>query len=556
MRTGSSFWTSKLLISVLALFLIQSSEFKFGSDSDHKFQGLKKNKVIVVKTGVNDFRLELAKNKHKSAELFLDFENKNSSDLKDLNGNYEINDSLYSVSEGKTMYGKRYASFTTRESQIRIRSNPTRLLSKTVISEPFYFSFFIMPGEVEQSSTIFSKTYITGAKKYGIECKVANSRTEFVFHNLFSYRKGETRSFTLSSSDRLKSKVWTHITITYDPQSGEGKLFEDGVEKSEFHAVLSSAEPTALLAGFHPNDTSYLVIGKGFYGKLDNFLIGRGELPDVSKMTQPYDKVDYNENIQFVNHTKGYAVSKVMKTENSKAVPLELVYKTNVPEGTHLEILYRFSEEPFSEEDKEPVWTHYDPETFKAGAEASPFQFFQWKAILRSDYSGKKTPSLTSLTLKYRKTVPPSQTFGLKLAKTDNSEMRVCFTWNSNHEENVKNGGGYLLHYGVSPEKMAGTIALDKFGSKINGLENGQTLQDKYTALSFCLDNDTILYNAERHKDRNMLLLKRGITYYVKISAYNSSFPIHSVFNGSKIGADQKSRLSSPVTFTFKSDTD
>ncbi|HMZ60459.1 MAG TPA: hypothetical protein PL048_16900, partial [Leptospiraceae bacterium] len=117
MRTGSSFWTSKLLISVLALFLIQSSEFKFGSDSDHKFQGLKKNKVIVVKTGVNDFRLELAKNKHKSTELFLDFENKNSSDLKDLNGNYEINDSLYSVSEGKTMYGKRYASFTTRESQ-------------------------------------------------------------------------------------------------------------------------------------------------------------------------------------------------------------------------------------------------------------------------------------------------------------------------------------------------------------------------------------------------------------------------------------------------------
>ncbi|NBU99617.1 MAG: hypothetical protein EBS19_15645, partial [Spirochaetia bacterium] len=367
----------------------------FGVGTRNSFHDMKKSKVKVTRVGPREDKIELSKTKYRSAELLLDFENKKAGDLKDKNNNYDVRESIYSPVDGVSPFGKRYAAFTTKESQIRVYSGAGKVLSNSIISTPIYFSFYIMPGDLEQSSNVFSKSYLSEGKKYGIECKIINNKIEVFFHNFFSYSDSETKSYILESSDKLNSKVWTHVLITLDPTLGLGKLYENGEEKASILALRSSSDKTPLLSGFHKYDTNPLIIGKDFYGKLDNFMIGKGTLPIASKMNIPYQEVSYDMDNKQVNQTRGYALSRVMRTRFSHALPLSIDYKSIEPVGTNLEVHYRFSEDPFEEDDPSPAWNIYDHGSFSVKEKSTFFNYFQWKVVLRSNYDGEITPSLS-----------------------------------------------------------------------------------------------------------------------------------------------------------------
>lgn len=545
---------------ILSLTNLSSGEITFGSGSANTLQDLKRTKLSVVKVGAKEDKLELSKTKFKNAELFLDFENKKPSDLRDKSNNYEIRESVYTPIDGESLFGKRYASFTTKESQLRIYSGPGKILSDSVLSVPLYFSFYIMPGDLEQSSNVFSKSYLTGGKKYGIECKIINNKIEVAFHNFFSFKESETKTFYLQSPDKLNSKVWSHIMITLEPTEGLSKLYENGILKNSFRSTRSSTDSTPLLSGFHINDTNPLVIGKDFYGKLDNFMIGKGTIPDVSKMSIPYSDVAYENEVKVANQSRGIGVSRVMKTKNSHSQPIKLEYRAIQPQGTHLELHYRFSEEPFEEEDSFPEWSAYDQDEFSKKEKDTYFSFFQWKVVMRSNYSGEATPSLTYLSLKYKDSNPPSPPYGLKVASVDHKSKKVCLQWNSNHEQDVIDGGGYFIHYGVTPDRMVSTLQKGEGGKMITGIQDSEETTDtirskvkkNYRNLQTCIDNNLINYNAESTKDKNLLHLKSGITYYFKLTAYNNKYP----FQGDQksVGQDQKSIPSLPVSVTFRLD--
>ncbi|MCB1141851.1 MAG: hypothetical protein H7A24_05630 [Leptospiraceae bacterium] len=539
---------------------LTSGEFSFGKGKKYSLRKLKKENTIIKKIGSNEDRIELSKNRIAETELFLNFENKKAADLRDQNRNYEVQEALYTPIEGKSLFGRRFASFTTRDSQIRISSGSGRILSQKVISKPIYFSYFIMPGELEQSSSIFSKSYTTGGKKYGIESKIINSKTEVYFHNFFFYTQSESKSFSLISPDKLKSKVWTHVVISLQPLTGEAILFENGSEKAKFQAFRSPNDPTPLLAGFHPYDTSPLIIGKDFYGKLDNFIIGTGEVENINKINVPYSPVNYNESFRTANHSRGVVTSAVMKTPKSHSLPISMEIVENQPDGTHIEILYRFSEEPFEENSVLPEWKHYNKDEFKKSESNHYFQYFQWKAILRANSEGTVSPYLSELALNYKDSFPPNPPFGLEIQSYDHDKKEICLKWNSNHEADVIDGGGYMIHYGVSPDRMVATLTLGNDGKPISGISmdgSGEALPLKkvvrknYSSLRTCINNDIIQKNAEFTKDKNLLLFKSGITYFFKISAYNNKFPL---LEDEKPGRDQRSKPSKEVLFTFQTD--
>lgn len=550
------------LTSVVVFFFLgntNAGEFSFGIGGTHSLGVLKKAKVSINKVGPSEERLELAKSRFKSTELYLDFENKKPDDLKDKNNNYDVRQSIYTPVEFKSLLGRRYASFTTKESQIRVYPGSGKLMNQSLISSSFYISFYIMPGDLDQSSNVFSKTYITGGKKYGIDCKIINTKIEVTFHNFFSFSEYETKTYILESPDKLKSKAWSHVVITLEPSLGTGKLYENGQEKVSFQAIRSREDKTPLLAGFHPNDTSPLIIGKDFYGKLDNFQIGRGELPDVSRMSLPYHDVQYDTDFKQVSHTRGIAYSPVYKTKYSHSLPIQIDYKSSEPPGTHLEVHYRFSEEPFDEEDTLPEWKHFDSKSFHDTEKETYFQYFQWKLILRSNFSGLETPSLRHFSFKFKDSIPPNSPSGLRISKLDNSKKEVCLAWNSNHESDVIDGGGYIIHYGVDPGRMVGTLSYDLNGNPITGLpevEAQDTIKNRvrknYLSLEKCVNNDIIRFNAEYLKDKNLLFLKSGITYYFRLTAFNNKYPLRK--KESTIGFDQKSQSSRPASATFSVD--
>ncbi|MCP5500737.1 MAG: hypothetical protein H7A25_12590 [Leptospiraceae bacterium] len=537
------------ILLLFCYFLLISSvfggEFSFGSLTKHGFDGIYLKGLKTFRVNSKEYRLELKKSDFTPSELFLDFENNNPSDLQDKNGKYKVLESNYSVVESENRMGKRYASFSAKNSFISIDPNH-HLLGSSSITETFYISFFLIPGVLEKNSNLISKSYITMGKKFGLECNVINNHIEVYFQNLFHFGKGFSKSFLLKSSDKLPSGEWTHVVITINPTDGKVELFENGIRKDSFLAVKSTYDSTVLSFGFHSNDTSPFYIGKNFYGKMDNFFVGEGE-PDFEFLTIPYKKVKYDPIAATASQYLGEALSPVLRTKYSNALPIHLQYSVEQPEGTHYEILYRFSDTIFAEDSKEPVWKK--AERFEE-EERPRFQYYQWKAILRSDYSGRFTPSLKSVQLKYLESKPPDPPTGLRITrkKTYRDELKVCLAWNSNHEDEVKEGGGYVIHYGINPDRMVASIYMDAGGNKITGLQEGRNLDNEYTALTFCIDNDTIYRNAELQADRNLLTFKRGISYYFKVSSYNRFFNFQR-----KLGQDQKSKPSKPVIYTFPS---
>lgn len=536
-----------------------SGEVSYGAGGTYSLKELKKSKIIFNKVGPSEERLELAKAKVKTTELFLDFENKKPDELRDKNNNYEVRESIYTPVDFKSTQGRRFASFTTKESQIKVYAGNGKVLNQSLLSTPFYISFYIMPGDLDQSSNVFSKTHITGGKKYGIECKIINTKLEVTFHNFFYFGENETKTYILESTDKLNSKVWTHVVITLEPTVGLGKLYENGEEKVSFKAIRNRTDTTPLLSGFHPNDTSPLVIGKDFYGKLDNFLIGKGELPDVSRMNIPYQDVSYDGDKKQVNQYRGTAYSPVIKTKYSHSMPLYIDYKSTEPHGTYLEIHYRFSEEPFEEEDSLPEWKQLEPKLFHDKERDTYFKYFQWKVVLRSNFSGFESPTLKHFSFKYKDSEPPNAPAGLRVKSVDHPKKEICLEWNSNHEQDVIDGGGYLIHFGVSPNTMVGTVSMDQNGKPITGIpdsESSDTIKNRvkknYLGLGFCINNDIIKFNAEFLKDKNILYFKPGITYYFRLTAYNNKYPLGK--REDTIGYDQKSHPSKPISTTFKLD--
>lgn len=528
------------IVFFLTAFSVFAGEFIFDDKED--FSKLKRKGIRIVKASAKNYKLELSPKKTEAnAELLFNFENKKAAELKDTTGNYRINSASYDVIENKTLVGKRYASFAASNSFISVATNNGRILNSTHFTEPFYISFLVMPGESEQYSVVFTKSLITGGKKFGIECDIVNNKIEVQFHNMFSYSKTESKSFFLKSPDKLKAEEWTHVLIAIDPMSGKAILYEDGKAKSEFDAILSPENPTALPFGFHPNDTTPLLIGKGFFGKLDQFMVALG-VPELERLTEPYKAVVYDDMIKFASQGKGVAYSPVLQTKNSFSRLLSIDYDANKPAGTHLEIHFRVSNSFFTEEDAEVKWM--DSSSFKDAMDLD-FKYIQWKLIMRSDFSGKSTPSLNKLQLKYVESLPPSSPVGLKVVAKEDNPLGVCLTWISNHEENVRSGGKYLIHYGVSPDRMVGTILVNEKSENILGLENGKDLVTAYKSLKQCVDNDLIELNAKDRKDKNLLFFKPGLTYYFKLTACNKNY-------NDTNGRDQKSVPSSPVSFSFK----
>ncbi len=545
-----------LTLLIFTCSSIFAGEFLFDDKDD--FSKLKRKGIRIVKASAKNYKLELSPKKSEAnTELLLNFENKKATDLKDTAGNYTVNASMYAVEEGKAGMGKRYASFAANNSYISVATANGRLLNSVHFTQPFYISFLVMPGESEQYSVVFAKSLITGGRKFGIECDIVNNKIEVQFQNMFSYSKTESRSFHLKSPDKLKTEEWTHVIIAIDPMTGKASLFEDGKSKSEFEAIKSPENPTSLPFGFHPNDTTPLLIGKDFFGKLDQFLIGIGT-PDLDKLTEPFKGVSYDDTIKFANQFKGIAYSPVLQTKNSFSRLLSFEHNAIKPTGTQLEIHFRISNSYFTEDDSEVEWM--DSSDFKKAMERD-FKYLQWKLILRSDYSGKTTPSLNTVRFRYVESLPPNPPAGLKVVANESNPLGVCLVWVSNHEDNVRDGGKYLIHYGVSPDRMVGTLALREVETKkegteekvkiikpITGLEEGMNLTQVYKSLKQCVDNDLITLNAINRKDKNLLVFKPGITYYFKISACNKNY-------NEANGLDQKSVPSNSVLFTFKNQT-
>jgi hypothetical protein len=98
-------------------------------------------------------------------------------------------------------------------------------------------------------------------------------------------------------------------------------------------------------------------------------------------------------------------------------------------------------------------------------------------------------------------------------------------------------------------------------GNKITGIpkstmDSNEPIKSKvkknYLNLEGCLNNNLIQVNSEFSKDKNILFLKSGITYYFKITALNNKYPLGR--EETDPGEDQKSPPSKSIMVTFRTE--
>jgi hypothetical protein len=147
----------------------------------------------------------------------------------------------------------------------------------------------------------------------------------------------------------------------------------------------------------------------------------------------------------------------------------------------------------------------------------------------------------------------------------ESTSENVCFHWNSNHELEVREGGGYQIHYGLEPSKMIGTIFVKMNSSGNYSKIDHQNSGDKEShILKHCISEESLISNLyipegklEGSEFQNLAdpidlsrmekrghLFQSGLTYYFRISAYNK-------YLNEWDSKDQRSSLSEPVRFSF-----
>ena len=431
---------------------------------------------------------------------------------------------------------KRNFSFSKKfqKEEILLKLKPTLNLGPGRILETSTISFSFLPFNLESKGVLFQRMFSKRGKDYGIRIELGTKWIEFSFLNLFTKQGGSTSSYSTRIPYSFQKGKWTDLALSILPNEKEIILFRNGLEISK---ILAEDVPNWEFLSYPEDDPGFAKIGFGFHGWMENFQI-TGEVFNPISSIHPYHKPEYDEPNEDSFQKFGEGISKVYSTKYSFAEITEILPKLTTPNNTSAELMVRSSLTPFSRDNETIPWMSLVD--FLSASPKIYLQYYQWKIRMRSDASGLKYPELESISFKIQETFPPAPVHGFQLLKFDSYGKNICFSWASNLEDEVKDGGGYTLYFGNTPSKMFATISrID--GKKITGVPSGETLESKFNSLSACINSDVLLENALLTPKKNIAFWKPGERYYFKISAENKFF-------SESLGKDMRSKLSEAVS--------
>ncbi len=508
----------------------------------------KKEKITLESIPGKKSVLQPEENLPSQGYLFLDFEPE-----ENFQQSLTVISNSYIPDTKNSVFGKRSGFFSGKRNQIQVSLEGSKLSPQ--VKESFSIRMPILLNEQGSASTLFEKLVLIKGKLFGIVLELEENKPIVTIHNLFRYSDGTTKSTELVSDEVVPRKKWHAITVTIDPNAKKILLFQNGKLRGE--SKMDNGELLSL--GFPEEDSTPLVLAKNFYGNIDAVHIHKGyPNPEVSYTRYPNVELDMETLIP--SQTGSTLTSPILTSHYSQASLHKWTLGSDKPEGSLLNLYFRGSNEKFSASSRNaPNWQRI---TDKPPIDR--FKFHQWKIWLRPDAQGEKVPLLHSFKYELKEQLPPSTPTAIRIEAFDLPEKKVCLMWASNHEREVQSGGGYMIHYGVKPDTMVGTLFYkpDPLPDSISGKEEG----GDYKNLKFCMTEQTLYENFylpeemepsvkqgwneevfRSKREKNGLGFHSGITYFFRISAYNKYFDEWK-------GRDQRSGLTEAVSASFSKD--
>lgn len=525
------------------LFASEEQIISSGDRMNPRFENmiLRGTRIATARDGTQIITLKKLKQQiTRDTLLILDFDNQLPHLLQDETRNYRIDQSHYTPIASRKDEGYS-ALFSNPEHRIVIEHGKGLWPSPEI--EAFTIHFRIKPNRFFKTNSLLKKvSYLDGIKR-GLEIGIEDQRVYLDMENILVDPDGGYRSFLLKSTETLEAGKWTDVSISVNPVTGMVALYIDRKEDSIDYTKDSTG---AYRIRFHPLDRSPLIIAENFSGLLDDFIIEKGSVAaggaDRELPARGYPSLHYSSETGFFSQERAEAISPVIAlSKQAKTGRARIQIQTQIPEQTGLTFFVRTSPTPFSADAPrhQIPWIKPGKEKYLTGS----FGYIQWKAVLKSDPGGRLTPALNSVRITYQDAetpVRPSKPIPIPGLVTSES---VVLSWEKNPELSVQNQGGYVLYYGVEPDRFTGKIVIPSDSHQLtNPLEaRGRSLLSKQEkqaltrnpgpfrrrvsgSLRFQLTNQVIsgaIYRDERQ--RPMPFLKKGYTYYFAIAAYNES---------------------------------
>jgi hypothetical protein len=428
--------------------------------------------------GGNDYVLaDEAYKSETSADLLLHFDA--SSDT-DETGNWTLRPArAFSLNRDKALLGAGSGSFRGPDSALSLMPGANSIFGSGGAPgggfRDFSIEFWLYPANADNGEVILLwqslRKLPAGVLPQQLSCVISGGRLQWSFTGFFA-RPGAAKTVDADTRVELRGRsalvprVWTHHLLRFDGDTGLLEYLVDGRPDATVYATASGREGGTV---FEPavGAAAPIKFCPEYSGLADELRISRSFVEDPR--LKPFGR------------DPSLVVTPVadLGFGNSRLVAVDAECKS--PGTTSIEFAYRIADSWAAwraiDAGKEEAWTPFRPG--EPLPESTRGRYVQVRAELYADGTGRLTPALSSVTLRYEADPPPPAPARLIAYPKDGA---VELHWTRVPEADL---AGYLVYYGERPGEYFG-IGADQGSSPIDagntttltitGVPNGRLL--------------------------------------------------------------------------------
>ena len=457
------------------------------------------------------------------ADVVLSFNTDSAVLARDDTRNYIIRHASYDFVRARGVMGRGGAHFYKRDHRVEIEPERNLWLGNCTDLGSFTIEFRFLPFNLREGSVLFSRIGYASGKRNGIEIVIRNRRPLVRFAGVFSDETGRRRDIVLAEGRALEPKRWYHFMVSFDRLSGRCVRYLNGKEEQVIF-LSPDREPyvNVYRPSFECSDLPPAVIGKDFYGYMDEFRISHMYIRDLKRETEIAYK-RYRETGIMGRHPvnrEGIVTSPVYGFPLTGTGVTLFRWKEILKKDTFVWMEFRTADDLFPEDCPDTKWYRItnNQRNLYLKREGDLFlrgKYYQWRAHLVPSPNGRRSPRLYDVEMHYRLDPPPKAPVFVEVSRTGDRTVRL--KWNKNVEHDIH---CYKIYYGLRPRKYDGVISLLDGRLITNGSVRGNTIEVE-------INDRVIQENRERHRADILRypVLENNVLYYFAVSACDSYRP-------------------------------
>ncbi len=459
------------------------------------------------------------------SDLLVTFDTPSHQMVRDDLQHYRVKDAAFQFSEQKDALGKGCARFYKKDHGLELQTDKNLWLSNCADLGSFSIEFRVLINTRTDNGILFSRVGYTSGRKNGIEILCEGNTIVARFSGVFKNMDNRPVDVTLQRTPRLDEGRWYHFAVSFDRLSGKLSSYINGKEhESVFVSEMEEPFINVYRPAFVCEDLPPVIIGKNFYGCMDELRVSYRHYEDLEKETEMAETQYRQSGMtgRIPVNREGVITSPVYSFDSTGTMIKLFKWKEKLPPHTFVWMEFRIADSLFEKSDANPRWYRMENKQRniylkKINGEYLRGKYYQWRAHLIGSPDGNRSPVVTDISMRYQLDASPGAPVFLE--PESRGDESVVLRWKKNVEHDLL---GYKIYYGVRSGKYDGVITV------VDGKPITNKMVKDENWVTVRLDNEVIEEN--RALDPSGILkyplLKNGVLYFFSVTAYDTYKPL------------------------------